>query len=165
MDSAPPLDMTRQKMIDQFWDTVPPVWSLVRSKLHAAAMEKFEVTEDQWRILRHIHMGADSVSKLAQVKRITRSAISQSIDLLVEKGLVEREYSNRDRRFIRLSLTQAGNDLVSTIFQINRAWMLEKISTLSEEELAAVITGMQLLKQVLLPLENDPVEVTAQPNA
>ena len=153
MSAAPPVETTQQKLIDQFWETIPSTWNLVRSQLHAIAMEKFEVTDEQWHVLRHIHKGANSVSELAQVKRITRSAISQSIDLLVDKGLVERKHDMQDRRYIHLSLTQAGSDLVNAIFQINRKWMLEKMAAFSDEEIDAMIHGMQLLKQVFTSSE------------
>ncbi len=153
MSPAPPAETTLQKVIEQFLDTIPPTWNLVRGHLHATAMEKFEVTEEQWHILRHIHKGVDSVSGLAQVKRITPSAISQSIDLLVDKGLVERKHSNQDRRFIQLSLTQNGNDLVSTIYQANREWMEGKMAALSPEDIATLTRGMQLLKQVFFSPE------------
>ncbi len=141
-------EATPQKLIDQFWETIPSTWNKVRSHLHGVAMEKFEVTQEQWHILRHIHKGINSVSELAQVKLITRSAMSQSVEVLVEKGLVERRQNAQDRRFVLLYLTEKGDELVSTILQLNREWMMEKMTALTTEEIQTMIWGMQLLKGV-----------------
>mgnify|MGYP001022576228 CR=1 FL=1 len=141
-------EATPQKLIDQFWETIPSTWNKVRSHLHGVAMEKFEVTQEQWHILRHIHKGINSVSELAQVKLITRSAMSQSVEVLVEKGLVERRQNAQDRRFVLLYLTERGDELVNTILQLNREWMMEKMTALTAEEIQTMIWGMQLLKEV-----------------
>ncbi len=141
-------EATPRKLIDQIWETIPSTWNKVRSHLHGVAMEKFEVTQEQWHILRHIHKGINSVSELAQVKLITRSAMSQSVEVLVEKGLVERRQNAQDRRFVLLYLTEKGDELVSTILQLNREWMMEKMTALTTEEIQTMIGGMQLLKGV-----------------
>lgn len=141
-------EATPQKLIDQFWETIPSTWNKVRSHLHGVAMENFEVTQEQWHILRHIRKGINSVSELAQVKLITRSAMSQSVEVLVEKGLVERRQNAQDRRFVLLYLTEKGDELVSTILQLNREWMMKKMAALTAEEIQTMIRGMQLLKGV-----------------
>ncbi len=71
---------------------------------------------EQFHILRHIRRGLGSVSELAEVKQISRSAISQAVDLLVERGLICRLQNAQDRRNIPLELTEAGNSLLDTIW-------------------------------------------------
>jgi DNA-binding MarR family transcriptional regulator len=148
MTSDPTDPAAPQRLIDMFWETIPSTWKLVRNQLHATAMEAFDVTEEQWHILRHIRKGAQSVSELAQIKLITRSAVSQSIDLLVEKGLVARTQTSQDRRFVQLTLTEVGNNLLNSIFLINRDWMMQKMAALSQAEIETAIRGMSILKQV-----------------
>jgi hypothetical protein len=44
-----------------------------------------------------------------------------------------------------LELTKSGDSLLDAIFQRNRAWMLDKLSLLSEDELSCLVRGMDLL--------------------
>ncbi len=138
----------QRQAIDRFWETIPPVWNLVRSNLRCIASENFEISVEQFHILRHIRKGITSVSELAAVKQISRPAISQAVDILVEKGLIARQQDVEDRRFVHLRLTPEGDALLNKIFQENRAWMTEKMAAFDTEELNSVITGLEILKTI-----------------
>ena len=139
----------RQQMIDRFWETIPPMWNQVRNNLRCIATENFGISVEQFHILRHIRKGITSVSELAEVKQISRPAISQGVDGLVEKGLISRRQEANDRRYVHLQLTPAGDDLLNQIFQQNRAWMLEMISGLDEGEMEKVIAAFEVLKKTV----------------
>ena len=132
--------------IDRFWESIPPVWNQIRGHLRSIAQEKFEISVEQFHVLRHIRRGIRSVSDLATVKQISRSAISQSVDGLVEKGLISRRPHANDRRFVELELTPSGDAMLNAIFDENRAWMIEKLSALTPEELAQMQQAFHLLK-------------------
>ncbi len=144
-----PPQPTVQQLIDRIWETVPPAWHCVREQLRGTAVEQFGITVEQFHILRHVRKGAGSVSELAEVKQISLSAISQAVDLLVEKGLLARAQDQNDRRRVLLTLTEHGAELLGSIFQQNRAWMMAKLAALSAEELAALDRGLILLKASL----------------
>ena len=132
-------------VIEAFWSTVPPVWHLVRGNVRAIALERFGVSYDQFHILRHIRKGVTSVSELAEVKQISRSAVSQAVDILVERGLLCRSQNARDRRNIPLGLTEAGNALLDTIWEKNRNWMKEQMAGLTAQELQTINAAMEIL--------------------
>ncbi len=132
--------------IDQFWETVPPVWNLIRSHLRSVAAEQFNISVEQFHVLRHIRKGLTSVSEIADARQISRPAVSQAAETLVEKGLVTRRQESGDRRFVHLALTPAGEELLNQIFQQNRAWMMEKLVSLNPDDLACIIQGLALLK-------------------
>lgn len=134
------------RMIDRFWESVPPVWNRIRANVRGIAAEKFGITVEQFHILRHIHKGSGSVSELAEAKGISRPAISQAVELLVGKGLVARREKAEDRRYVQLELTAAGEQLLSAIFRENRAWMEEKFSSLTPEQMSRAIDGLDVLK-------------------
>ena len=85
------------------------------------------------------------MGELATAKNISRPAISQAVDLLVERGLICRLQNAQDRRNIPLELTEAGNSLLDTISEKNRAWMGEKMTGLNPEELEIIASAMELL--------------------
>ena len=136
--------------IDRFWETVPPVWNKVRGNVRGIATEYFEITLDQFHILRHIRKGRGSVSELADLQQISRPAISQAVDILVEKGLISRRTNADDRRYIRLELTPCGNDLLNTIFGQNRNWMMEKMAGLRPDEITSIVHGLEILKKTFI---------------
>jgi DNA-binding MarR family transcriptional regulator len=134
-------------MIDRFWETIPPTWNRIRTQIRTIAIENFDITIEQFHILRHIRKGFTSISELAEARGISRSAASQTVDLLVEKGLVFRRENPEDRRFVQLELTPAGVDLLEGIFKKNRLWMQVKLSRLNPQELESAIRAMQTLKE------------------
>ena len=143
-----------QTAIDRFWETVPPVWNKVRGNVRCIATENFEITLDQFHILRNIRKGRGSVSELADLQQISRPAISQAVDILVEKGLISRRTNADDRRYIRLELTPSGNDLLNTIFRQNRTWMMEKMAAVSPDEIDSIVQGLEILKKTFIGQDN-----------
>lgn len=141
------IDELLQLAIDRFWETIPPTWNHIRGHIRAIAAEKYNITIEQFHILRHVRKGIQSVSDLAEVKQISRPAISQAVELLVEKGLITRQQSTTDRRFVRLELTEDGHKLLNAIFEENREWMIEKLSVLQPGEIDCLLRGMDVLKK------------------
>ena len=145
------LETTTQELIrqgiDRFWECIPAAWNQVRTNLRATAALDFDISFEQFTILRHIRRGSKSISELADAKRISRPAISQAVEMLVERGLISRQQSTLDRRWVDLELTQNGNDILNTIFQKNSEWMAEKMAELSPEELHSLLSGLEVLKK------------------
>lgn len=139
-------ELVRQS-IDRYWECVPSAWSRVRANLQAIASENFDISYEQFSILRHIRNGRKSMSELADARQISRSAISQSVDLLVERGLISRKQSSQDRRWVELELTQSGNDMLNAIFEKNGDWMELKLAVLSQDELHCLLSGLEALKK------------------
>ncbi len=137
-----------QETIDRFWETVPPTWNCVRSNVRATATEQFEISIEQFHILRHIRKGFQSVSELAEVRQISRPAVSQTVDALVEKGFITRHPDPTDRRYVHLKLTQSGEDLLSEIFRANRAWMAGKLAALDPQALEQIRAALETLQQL-----------------
>jgi len=131
--------------IEAFWSTIPPVWNRVKGNVRANAFEHYDISVEHFHILRHIRRGLTSVSELAEVKQISRSAISQAVDILVERGLICRRQNALDRRNIPLELTESGNSLLDTIWEKNRAWMKNRMATLDERDLETLTSAMEIL--------------------
>jgi len=138
----------RDQAVDRFWETVPPLWNIVRSHIRATATAKFDISVEQFHVLRYVRRGKDSMSELATAKNISRPAISQAVDVLVKKGLLTRVQSTEDRRYVDLALTDAGNNLLDTVFQETRKWMKERMCELSTEELKTMVNAMEVMKKI-----------------
>lgn len=139
----------RDQAIDRFWETVPPLWNFVRSHIRSTATANFDITVEQFHVLRYVRRGKDSMSELAIAKNISRPAISQAVEVLVKKGLLTRIQSTQDRRCVDLALTDAGNNLLDTVFKETRGWMRERMNTLTADELETISKAMEALKKMV----------------
>lgn len=142
-------DEAQERAIDRFWETIPPLWGMIRQHIRAEATGRFDISVEQFHVLRFVRRGTNSISELANAKNISRPAISQAVDALVNKGLLMRTQSSEDRRFVDLTLTDSGNALLDAVFKETRAWMRELLGDLSAEELETIASAMEALKKTL----------------
>lgn len=63
-----------------------------------------------YRVLLLVEQGDERSSEIARQLAVGRPTITYAVDALVEKGLLERETAEDDRRVIRLRLTRQGRD-------------------------------------------------------
>jgi len=147
MQSDDPGDPAIERALDSFWETIPPLWSRLHEQIHLTAAAQFDISVEQFHVLRHIRRGVSSVSELAAAKRTSRPAVSQIVDALVNKGLVSRSPNPDDRRIVRLELTAAGGELIQRIIQSTRAWMRQPLEALSPDELHTLQQALQILNK------------------
>jgi Transcriptional regulators len=140
-----------QRAVDGILESLPPVWDRIRANLRAAGTGEFGITIEQFRVLRQLRKGAGSVSELAERRQVSRAAVSQAVDVLVAKGLVTRLADASDRRCVRLELTDRARAALDANYETNRAWMKERMSGLSREELDCVRRAMDILKDSIAP--------------
>ena len=144
MSSQIPVDET----VEKFWETVPPAWRQTRSQIRRIAVEKFQMTEEQFQVLRRIRKGIASVSTLADSSQTSRSAVSKAVDALVNKGLISRSMDPNDRRNIPLALTAEGQRALSSIYDEAETWLSARFERLTPEERITLLAGMDLLSRV-----------------
>jgi DNA-binding MarR family transcriptional regulator len=142
------LDVLRH-VVDAFWETYPLLWRMITAHIREVAVEQFNISVDQFHVLRLIRRGRNSVSELAEVRDISRPAVSQSVDLLVNRGLIFRTIDIQDRRHINLGLTADGNALLDAIFNDTRQWMVEKFAKLNPDEIEAFTISMDSFKKII----------------
>ena len=99
----------------------------------------------QWATLRYLARADGpecTVSALAQHHGVTAPTASETVSALVRKELVARNPSSSDRRSHRLSLTQAGQELLSSDPLHKVASAIELLST---DQRAHLGTALDLL--------------------
>jgi DNA-binding MarR family transcriptional regulator len=138
---------------DKFWEVIPPAWFQARAQIRGAAAEQFNLTVEQFQVLRRIRRGFDSVSAIADDARTSRPAVSKAVDGLVNRKLVSRLTDPSDRRHIRLSLTEEGARIMNGIFDEANDWLEAKLSRLTEAEQEQLLTALDLLHKTLNNVE------------
>ncbi len=82
-------------------------------------LEEHGVTVAEWVVMRELwDVGEVAPSALADNLGLTRGAISKLIERLVGKGLVNRSFSEEDRRFQKTALSPNGRSLVPQLAEL-----------------------------------------------
>jgi DNA-binding MarR family transcriptional regulator len=134
-------------LIDKFWESVPPAWRQTRSQIRRIAIEKFQMTEEQFQVLRRIRKGSASVSALAEASQTSRSAVSKAVDALVRRGLVTRSQDPEDRRNVPLALTNEGQRVMAGVYDETEQWLSARFTRLTAEETESLLQGMESLRK------------------
>jgi DNA-binding MarR family transcriptional regulator len=120
-------------------------------------LASFELTMPQFMSLNCILRNGSSctMSEIAESSHHLPATLTGIIDRLYERGLVTRERDPRDRRSLRVALTQSGRDLLEQVDNSKKAWMANLLKGLSPEERRALIesTGhyLRLVEEELTP--------------
>ncbi len=138
---------SRSVLIDKFWESVPPAWRQTRTRVRSIAVEKFQMTEEQFQVLRRIRKGFTSVSALAEVSQTSRPAVSKAVDALVRRGLVARSFDPLDRRNIPLALTDEGRGVMDSIFAEAEVWLSTRFDRLTTGEIDSLLEGLDNLRK------------------
>lgn len=81
------------------------------------------------------------MSSIAKILRITLGSLTISVDNLVRKGYLVRQYDPNDRRKVLLALTESGNEVMDTHSKFHHD-MLENLflDTSIDEDLTLIKT-------------------------
>lgn len=142
------------QLLEQFWQTFPPIWHSTRGLIHQTATEEFGITGSQFHTLRRIAEGKTSVSELADCMHLSRPNISRSVDELVNSGIVERERDTSDRRNVRLFLSKRGEQLIHDLHLSISKKMKVLFASLNEGEINEILAGLAGLQKVFGRQEN-----------
>lgn len=91
------------------------------------------------------HKGSCGVSELADEMGVTAAAASQLLERLVQQGLVQRSEDPLDRRNRRMTLTEAGQQVVQESVAARQSWLDRLPALLSETEQEQVATALRIL--------------------
>ena len=115
--------------------------------------EGLKLTRTQIEILMSLDDRPQNTGELAKQLLLTQSAITQTVETLVRRELVERYASEHDRRITQLQLSSAGQALTAQLRELRLEYMQELVSRLTEEETEALISITQKLTAVLQATE------------
>jgi DNA-binding MarR family transcriptional regulator len=86
--------------------------------------------------------GPRRASDLVDLFSIDKGAVSRQVGALIDLGLIERSPDPEDRRAAILAITDEGGRRLSTIADMRRREVGERLSGWSEEDLAGFVTAL-----------------------
>jgi len=102
--------------------------------------EGLQLTRTQMEILLILVHEPQTTGELARRLFITQSAVTQTIDTLVRRDLIERHPDVRDRRITRLEIGASGRELTDNLSNLRHKHMASLLSQLTENEIEVLIS-------------------------
>ncbi|MFC2028722.1 MarR family winged helix-turn-helix transcriptional regulator [Chloroflexota bacterium] len=96
-------------------------------------------------LMRLFHGRTSGVSEIGNQMGITNAAASQTVDRLVQMGLIVRTENPDDRRAKRLELTPKGRGLIEKGIHVQSQWVETLTARLSTHELDMITTSLTIL--------------------
>lgn len=110
----------------------------------------------EWRVLACLSdRTAIATTELAEKSLCEQSRMTRILDQMVEKGLLERSLDNQDRRRIRVSLTQDGQNLADILVAAARAHEARLLAELADTDAARIKPMLEALLKQLSQLPQD----------
>ena len=135
----------------------PKAISSVSEDLRLACMRisrrvRFESTDEiaphQFSVLSRLEDGPLTPRALADIEKVSAPSMTRTVGCLAEDGFVERHDDPDDGRRILVELTAAGRDFLMTIRRQRGRWMSERVSELTSEEQAVLVTASEILGRI-----------------
>jgi len=96
-------------------------------------------------LMRLYHGGNCGVSEIGEQMGITNAAASQTVDKLVQMGMIQRTEDPQDRRAKLLELTEAGRALIEKGVDLRGKWIETLTDDLSVEEQEMITSALIIL--------------------
>ena len=108
------------------------------------------VSEGQFCVLADLkNVGPQTPKELADREQVQPPSMTRTVGPLVELGLVARDTHPDDRRQVVLSLTEAGDDLVTESRQRRTAWLSRRLTGLTPEERETLRAAAHILRRIV----------------
>lgn len=106
------------------------------AKLAGDVLAPFKLVPVQWAILEQcVHAQGTTATLLARVIPIDSASISRNVERLVRLGLLQRQRLERDRRIVRLTLTDDGRAILPEIMKRMKVVDTTLLAGVTEQEL------------------------------
>ncbi len=96
-----------------------------------------------------------NLSEIAEKQSLSMPTISNSVNILVERGWILRTPARRDRRMVNIEITPAGKQVLDDSQQRLESRIGQRLDALSPEDLEKLVAGLQILRRVLEPPVSD----------
>ena len=106
-------------------------------------------------LFRLYYRGQCSVGDIAEHLAVTNAAASQTVERLVQQGLLERDEDPNDRRAKQIVLSPLGQQLILDGIEARVHWMTELTSVLSPEEQTTIVAALEALTNAARQLDPD----------
>jgi len=135
--------------IEEMLTAMKRIMSLIKQNFERD-FKKMQVTQSQILAMRLLNQYGDmKVSDISRELDLSNSTVSGIIDRLVEKKIVKRKRSEKDRRIVMITLAEEYRQPVKKHLNAFAQKMRRALSTTTEEDLDSIMQGLEKLEKIL----------------
>ena len=131
----------------QVLDVVPAVMRPLRQQMRSHRAAGLSIPQFRALCFVERYDGA-SLSAVAEHLDLSLPTVSRMVNGLVERGYMQRRSSTDDRRHVSLSLRPRGQSVMQAARNATQQFLADKFAALTPEQCEAMVTAMQLLREV-----------------
>lgn len=147
--------MEKEKLVMDFYKTGHSIFRTIR-KNSISRVRVGEYKTSELRLILHVpEEGGRPISAISKRMHIEKSNMTMLVDGLVEKGIIKRERSLKDRRVINLALTEKGKtekQKVSDEYENKLYGLLDQVT---KEELDVVLNSLKIIEKKINRVKNE----------
>jgi DNA-binding MarR family transcriptional regulator len=152
--SGAPEPSAREVLVDRYCELQPQMQRRFSALLHRELRDELHaVTGHQLSVLTYLRGQSVTMRELAKELDVGESAATAVVDRLVRQGLVVRCDDPTDRRVVRLALSDTGESLVVKLHASACRKTADLLVSLSDEQLAQLVTTMEMLEAAAIANE------------
>ncbi|WLD94267.1 MarR family winged helix-turn-helix transcriptional regulator [Alkalihalobacillus sp. AL-G] len=139
--------MVREKLITELEQTFRKMLRSYRKEM--ANLFDSELTTSEFMFLQYLSAhGPTKVSILADEFQVNRSHVSNVMDRLYSRRLIDRIHSVVDRRIVEVFITEDGTELFNVMKQKRSKYFKRRFEHLNDEEINQMVHFFKKMKRV-----------------
>ncbi|MGA2366948.1 MAG: MarR family transcriptional regulator [Dehalococcoidia bacterium] len=128
---------------------------IVRKVLFNTMMKtKIGSSDMQTIILEGLATGEMMPSEISKIYCISRPNVTTLVDKLIDKGYAQRLHDDKDRRVIKISVTDKGRRLIIKKRRIIKQYVLNTFAKLDPDEITEISKSLETQLELLTKLNN-----------
>ncbi|AYF43406.1 MarR family protein [Halobacteriovorax sp. BALOs_7] len=128
-------------------DIMPFIVRSIRDEVKAVASPR--ISYPQFRALSNIGRGLTTVGELAEHHGISQPAMTKTINILVDEGLVTKKKSVEDGRLTLLSLSTKGQGLYNEVWSEVQEKISVKLKDFPIKNRKMMVSNLEKLKSII----------------
>lgn len=124
--------------------------NLISDDFARVYQHKYNLTIPQWRVLANLaQYGKSNAKDLCTQANMDKSTVSRVIKSLLERGYVEAQLNQQDKRVTQVMLNEQGNALYKLIARDAQNWERQLAEKFSKQQQVQLLNLLKELKEAL----------------
>jgi len=149
-ESTVPQATPGQQAAALLMEVAPLVMRHIRSETRSRRMPGLSVPQFRTMVFLYRTPGV-SLSRVAEHTGLSLPSASKMVDTLATRGLVKRAEQADDRRYVSLTLSRTGANVLARARKEAEGALGEKIGVMPPERLDLLLQGLLVLRQAFAP--------------
>ncbi len=147
--------LSSERVAHELIEVVPVVMQHLRAEVRRRREPDLSVLQIRVLAFLNRHPGAP-LSAVAEHVGLTLPSMSSQVTGLVGRSLINRSVSVEDRRFVTLTLTEQGQQVLDAALSGAEASLTQSLADLTPNEHMVLMEALQLLRRLFAPSASPP---------